>query len=63
MCKLMCESRSAKMFCPAKEFLVDNGAMIAYTGEILFKAGVSKNPEEVVVDPRERTDMVKVNWK
>ncbi|MGV8142012.1 MAG: tRNA (adenosine(37)-N6)-threonylcarbamoyltransferase complex transferase subunit TsaD [Candidatus Pacearchaeota archaeon] len=63
MCLLMCEARGAKMFCPAKEFLTDNGAMIAYTGEILFKAGVHKNPKDVDFDARERTDMVEVSWK
>ncbi len=63
MCRLMCESRGAKMFCPAKEFLVDNGAMIAYTGEILFKSGLKKNVDEVNTSPRERTDMIEVTWK
>ncbi len=63
MCRLMCEARGAKMFCPAKEFLVDNGAMIAYTGEILFKAGLKKEADEVNTIPRERTDMVDVTWK
>ena len=63
MCRLMCESRGAKMFCPAKEFLVDNGGMIAYTGEILFNSGIKKNPDDVDISPRERTDMVDVKWK
>src|SRR3990167_8162981 len=54
MCRLMCESRGAKMFCPAKEFLVDNGGMIAYTGEILFNSGIKKNPDDVDISPRER---------
>ncbi len=63
MCRIMCEARGAKMFCPAREFLTDNGAMIAYTGEILFNAGVSKKPEDVDFDARERTDMVEVIWK
>lgn len=63
MCRLMCEARGAKLFCPAKEFLVDNGAMIAYTGEILFRSGIKKNADEVDIAPRERTDMVEVAWK
>ncbi len=63
MCRIMCESRGAKMFCPAREFLVDNGAMIAYTGEILFKSGIKKKPEEVEINARERTDQVIVKWK
>ncbi|MBS3083964.1 UGMP family protein [Candidatus Pacearchaeota archaeon] len=63
MCRLMCESRGVKMFCPAKEFLVDNGAMIAYTGELLFNSGIKKKPEDVEINARERTDMVDVSWK
>lgn len=63
MCRLMCEARGAKMFCPAREFLVDNGGMIAYTGEILFRAGIQKKIEDVDIAPRERTDMVEVCWK
>ncbi len=63
MCRLMCEERGAKMFCPAREFLVDNGGMIAYTGEILFNAGIKKKPEDVEIDARERTDQVIVKWK
>ena len=59
----MCESRNAKLFCPAKEFLTDNGAMIAYTGEIMFNSGIKCKPESIEVLPRERTDMIDVVWK
>ena len=38
MCRLMCEARGAKMFCPAREFLTDNGGMVAYTGEIIWNS-------------------------
>ncbi len=63
MCRIMCEARGAKMFCPAREFLVDNGGMIAYTGEILFRNGIKKKVEDVQINPRERTDQVIVKWK
>ncbi|MBS3078304.1 hypothetical protein J4412_02265 [Candidatus Pacearchaeota archaeon] len=43
MAKRMCEERGAKSFCPEKSLLVDNGAMIAYLGEIMFKSGIWKN--------------------
>ncbi len=42
MCRKMCADRGAKFFCPERSLLVDNGAMIAYTGEILFKANLKK---------------------
>ncbi|MBU4308673.1 MAG: UGMP family protein [Nanoarchaeota archaeon] len=37
MCKIMCKERGAKFFCPDRSLLVDNAAMIAYLGEIMFK--------------------------
>ncbi len=64
MCKLMCEERGAKFFVPERSLLVDNGAMIAYLGEIMFNAGI--NMEDIGnldIDSRQRTDMVDVRWK
>jgi N6-L-threonylcarbamoyladenine synthase/protein kinase Bud32 len=61
----MCEERGAKFFCPAKEFLVDNGAMIAYTGELMFASGIKIFPKDfgkIDIAPRERTDEVEVTW-
>jgi N6-L-threonylcarbamoyladenine synthase len=63
MCKIMCKERGAKYFCPERPLLVDNAAMIAYTGEIMLNAGISKKPEDVDIAPRERTDQVKVTWR
>ena len=63
MCKIMCKERKAKFFCPDKSLLTDNGAMIAYLGEIMFKSGIKLNPNKIDISPRERTDDVKVSWK
>jgi universal protein Kae1 len=63
MCKIMCKERGAKYFCPDKSLLVDNGAMIAYTGEIMHNAGISHKPEDIDIAPRERTDDIEVNWR
>ena len=63
MCEIMCKERNAKFFCPKNEFLVDNAAMIAYLGEIMFESGIKKSPSEIDISPRERTDEVKVTWK
>ena len=63
MCQIMCKERNAKYFCPEKSLLVDNAAMIAFTGEIMFKAGIKTTPEKIEVKPRERTDDVKVTWR
>lgn len=63
MCQIMCKERGAKYFCPPRSLLVDNAAMIAFTGEIMFKAGVKSTPENIEVLPRERTDQVSVTWR
>ena len=63
MCKIMCKERGAKYFCPAKEFLVDNAGMIAYTGEIMLEAGIKENFNSIDIKPRERTDQVDVVWR
>lgn len=63
MARIMCNERGARFFCPAREFLVDNGAMIAFTGELMFKAGVREKASDVDIKPRERTDDVNVIWR
>lgn len=63
MCRKMCEERGAKFFCPAREFLVDNAGMIAFTGEIMFSSGISEKADRVDIKPRERTDDVVVSWR
>jgi len=66
MCKIMCKERGAKFFCPEKFLLVDNAAMIAFLGEIMFKKNIfvkRKKVEELDFKPRQRTDDVIVRWK
>jgi len=77
MCKIMCKQRGAKFFCPEKSLLVDNGAMIAFLGEIMFKAGIKETNlnallgvsqkfeygGKIDIKPRQRTDEVQVTWK
>jgi N6-L-threonylcarbamoyladenine synthase len=63
MCKIMCKEREAKFFCPEKSLLVDNGAMIAYAGELMLNAGVKVEPDKIEILPRERTDDVSVVWR
>ncbi len=63
MCRIMCEERGAKCFIPAREFLIDNGAMIAFTGELMYKKGIKYNFDKVDIKPRERTDDVEVKWR
>jgi len=66
MCKIMCKERGCKFFVPSRDLLVDNGAMIAYLGGIMFEKGIKVEGdkiEKVDIDARERTDMVNVLWK
>ena len=66
MCKIMCEERNAKFFCPENSLLVDNGAMIAFLGEIMFKNKEFvkiKEIDKLDIKPRQRTDEVEIKWK
>jgi len=66
MARKMCEERGAKLFVPENALLVDNGAMIAYLGEIMFEKGISipvSKVSELDIKPRQRTDDVEVKWK
>jgi len=64
MCRLMCEARGAKCFVPANEFLVDNAAMIAWTGWVMHvKGGISHDAASLEILPYERTDDVSVTWR
>jgi N6-L-threonylcarbamoyladenine synthase len=67
MCKIMCKERGdVKFFVPPNSLLVDNGAMIAYLGEIEFNSGIkikSQDFNKLDINPRERTDDVIVKWR
>lgn len=66
MCEIMCKERDAKFFCPPNSLLQDNGAMIAYLGEIMFNKGIKiklSELDKLDIKPRERTDEVEVSWK
>lgn len=62
MAKKMCEERTVnsgqktELGVPENEFLVDNGAMIAWTGLVLYKQGIKTNVEKSDIYPYLRTD-------
>lgn len=62
MCRIMCRERGAKFFVPENQFLVDNGAMIAWQG-ILQKKQASKTHSKWDIKPTQRTDDVRVDWR
>ncbi len=49
MCRIMCGERGARFFVPDNSVLVDNGAMIAFLGEIILNTHVSPptHPKEI----------------
>lgn len=66
MCRIMCEERGCKFFCPERSLLVDNAAMIGYLGIKMHDAGIFFTPDkldELDIKPRERTDQVDVTWR
>ncbi len=66
MCQKMCEARGAKSFVPENSLLVDNAAMIAWTGILRFQAEGGIAPDQIetlVKDPYLRTDEVEVSWR
>jgi N6-L-threonylcarbamoyladenine synthase/protein kinase Bud32 len=63
MVKTMADERQANFFVPEKSLLGDNGAMIAWLGLLMHKAGVTQNLEDTRVNQRFRTDEVIVTWR
>ena len=63
MAKSMCKDRNAKCFIPSNEFLVDNGAQIAWQGILEYKSGKRMKITDTSIKPYQRTDEVKVNWR
>ncbi|HEY7587332.1 MAG TPA: bifunctional N(6)-L-threonylcarbamoyladenine synthase/serine/threonine protein kinase [Thermoplasmata archaeon] len=59
----MAADRGARMFVPPGDLCIDNGAMIAWTGLLMHRAGVRMTLEDTLVDQRFRTDEVDVTWR
>ncbi|CAL4064832.1 unnamed protein product, partial [Meganyctiphanes norvegica] len=63
MMQIMCEERGAKLFATDERFCIDNGAMIAQAGYMMFKAGITTPIEDTWCTQRYRTDAVPVIWR
>jgi len=59
----MCEERGAQLFVPPNSTMVDNAAMIAWLGIIMYKAGNKTPLNKSQIMPKQRTDDIKVNWR
>lgn len=63
MCRQMCDDNKYKFFVPDNEFLVDNGAMIAWQGLIEYKSGSTTSIKDSGIQPYLRTDEIDVVWR
>lgn len=59
----MAHDRGAEMFVPDRTLCVDNGAMIAWTGLVMYMSGIRMRVEDTVINQRFRTDEVEVTWR
>ena len=63
MVATMAEERGARMYVPEPRLCIDNGAMIAWTGMVMHRAGARMSVADTKVDQRFRTDEVEVLWR
>lgn len=63
MVQTMAEERGASFYVPRKDLCIDNGAMIAWLGLLMYNSGVRMKVKDSFIDQRFRTDMEKVTWR
>ena len=63
MVQTMAKERDAAFFVPTKDLCIDNGAMIAWLGVLMYNSGIRLKVEDSFIDQRFRTDMVDVTWR
>ena len=63
MVQIMASERDASFFVPSKDLCIDNGAMIAWLGMLMYNSGIRMKVENSIIDQRFRTDMVDVSWR
>jgi N6-L-threonylcarbamoyladenine synthase/N6-L-threonylcarbamoyladenine synthase/protein kinase Bud32 len=63
MVSMMAEDRGAAMFVPEAKLCIDNGAMIAWTGIVMYKSGIRMTIDDTHIRQRFRTDDVEVTWR
>jgi len=62
MLEAMCKDRNAKLFSVPLKYAGDNGVMIAWTGLVMRKAGVTTKLENSFIKKDWRVDEVDVKW-
>ncbi len=59
----MCKERNAKFYVVPLKYSGDQAAMIAWQGLLEYQAGTRHDLETLDIDPYQRVDQIKVNWK
>ena len=59
----MCEERGGKVYATNESFCIDNGAMIAQAGYLMYQSGIVCPIAKSMVSQRYRTDQVEVVWR
>lgn len=62
MISIMTEEHYADFYLPPIKYCGDNGAMIAWMGQLMFHYGLVQNIEDTTVIQKYRTDQVDVPW-
>ncbi len=63
MVSSMAADRGARFFVPEKKLCIDNGAMIAWLGFLMYASGIRMEIQDTGINQRFRTDMVAVTWR
>jgi N6-L-threonylcarbamoyladenine synthase len=63
MMEMMVLERGGKLFSTDDRYCIDNGAMIAWTGLLMFQKGTITPLNETICTQRFRTDEVEINWR
>lgn len=68
MMEIMAKERGATLYATDERFCIDNGAMIAQAGYLMYKSGYDKMNKQHLLDDsfctqRFRTDEVKIMWR
>lgn len=63
MLEIMAEDQNADFKVPPSSLCIDNGAMIAHLGKIMYESGVRHDPMNTQVRQKYRTDEVDVIWR
>ena len=62
MLRIMTKEHFADFYMPPPEYCGDNGAMIAWIGQLMYQNGITQEIGETKVVQRYRTDQVDVPW-